>query len=132
MIKTNGAYLLAIKLKKPIQIKVGKLGNLKFKKGYYVYVGSALKNLEKRIERHFKKEKKTKWHIDYLLASKFASLECAIVFLSTKKIECLISEKISKFAKGFVKKFGSSDCKCKSHLYYFDDVEKLISAINSI
>jgi Uri superfamily endonuclease len=128
----KGAYLLIIKVRKPCRIKIGKLGNQNFGKYYYVYVGSALRDLKKRIERHFKKEKKIKWHIDYLLASKFASLECAIIFLSTKKIECLISEKISKFAKGFVKKFGSTDCKCKSHLYYFDDVEKLISAINSI
>jgi Uri superfamily endonuclease len=128
----NGAYLLIIKVKKPNKIKVGKLGKIEFEKGYYVYVGSALKNLEKRVERHFKKEKKIKWHIDYLLASKFAFLEFAIVFSSKKKIECKISRLLEKFANSLIKNFGSSDCKCKSHLYYFKSLKELKNILNKI
>jgi Uri superfamily endonuclease len=131
----NGSYVLIVNVKKNLKnFQVGKLGKLNFKKGFYCYVGSAIGKaaIENRIKRHFRKRKRVKWHIDYLLASKFVSLKCAIIFPSKKKIECSISEKIRKFAEGSIKNFGSSDCKCKSHLYYFGDVEKLISAINSI
>ncbi|MCD6590442.1 MAG: GIY-YIG nuclease family protein, partial [Candidatus Aenigmarchaeota archaeon] len=59
------SYILILKLDENKEIKIGSLGNIKFKKGYYMYVGSA-KNSIKRIERHFKVEKKLRWHIDYL------------------------------------------------------------------
>jgi len=56
----NGIYCLVIEIPKNMSIIVGKLGKIKFEKGYYTYVGSAQNNLEKRIERHFRKEKKKK------------------------------------------------------------------------
>ena len=48
----KGSYLLFIKIKKPIRIKIGALGREGFDKGYYVYVGSSMNNLNKRIQRH--------------------------------------------------------------------------------
>ena len=61
----KGVYVLIIHLSQERDIVVGKLGELSFKKGYYAYVGSALGGLEGRIKRHFRKEKKAHWHIDY-------------------------------------------------------------------
>jgi len=40
----KGAYCLVIELKKNSSIKIGALGTIKFKKGLYCYVGSALNN----------------------------------------------------------------------------------------
>jgi Uri superfamily endonuclease len=39
-------------------ISVGKLGVLPFKKGVYIYVGSAKRNIKQRINRHIKIRKK--------------------------------------------------------------------------
>ncbi|RLF60544.1 MAG: GIY-YIG nuclease family protein, partial [Thermoplasmata archaeon] len=63
----KGSYVLIINLKKEKEIEIGRLGRILFNKGYYAYVGSGLNNLEKRVGRHLRKNKKKKWHIDYLL-----------------------------------------------------------------
>ena len=112
----KGTYCLLIKIEKPSNIKVGKLGLIKFSKGYYVYVGSALNNLEKRINRHLKAKKKKFWHIDYLLENKNVKIKDVFYKKSTKKEECIIAKKLSKIGEG-IENFGSSDCKCKSHLF---------------
>jgi sugar fermentation stimulation protein A len=54
-----------------------------------------------------------------------------IAYESKKRIECKIAKRILKVADGFVPKFGSSDCKCASHLFYFKD-EKSFSKLSSI
>jgi len=113
----KGSYILLIKLKNGEEIKIGKLGNISFKKGFYLYIGSALNGLENRLNRHFKVDKKTHWHIDYLL--KYGKIIDAFYKESSSKEECDI-------AKNFENKlflipgFGCSDCKCKSHLFYVD------------
>lgn len=109
----KGSYFLYIFLSKKKRIRIGKLGILNFKKGNYIYVGSALNNLEKRIARHKRNKKKLHWHIDYLL--KHANIKRVKRFYSNKKIECKLARKI----KGIpIKNFGCSDCKCISHLFY--------------
>jgi len=70
----KGSYILLIKLLKDSEIKVGSLGTISFKKGFYVYVGSAMGGLEQRINRHLRKNKKTFWHIDYLLNNRGAKI----------------------------------------------------------
>jgi sugar fermentation stimulation protein A len=44
-------YILILKLNKNLSIKIGKIGKFFLKKGYYLYVGSGKRNLEKRIQR---------------------------------------------------------------------------------
>ena len=129
----KGVYLLVINLKKNLRIKVGRLGRITFPKGFYVYVGSALNNLQARVARHLTSEKKLRWHTDYLLASPNAEVEMVITRQTEKRIECKINEIIQKFGKP-VERFGSSDCKCKSHLTYFkslDDIKKAFEELKS-
>jgi len=111
-------YCLIIELKKDLIISVGKLGRLNFQMGYYVYVGSALNSIDARIKRHLKSEKKLFWHVDYLLNSPDASIKDVVLEKSPSKWECAVADEISK--KGTpLDKFGCSDCKCDSHLFYF-------------
>ena len=51
----KGIYVLIIELPKSADIRVGKLGIIKFQKGFYAYAGSALNGLSQRIEMHLKK-----------------------------------------------------------------------------
>jgi Uri superfamily endonuclease len=117
----KGTYCLIIRLKKNSQIKVGKKGEMEFKSGYYVYVGSALNSLEARIKRHLRDEKKLFWHVDYLLEVKDAEINDVQFVLSDVKLECKIASQISKNSAP-ISGFGCSDCKCDSHLFYFKDL----------
>jgi len=110
----KGAYILFIRLKKMTKINVGKLGNILFMPGIYAYIGSGMNNLEMRINRHLKRDKKKRWHIDYLLD--VAEIIGILTMESEEKIECNIA---TFFAKKFkiIKGFGSSDCDCKGHLF---------------
>lgn len=115
----KGTYCLLINLNQDSKITVGKLGQIDFKKGYYVYVGSALNSLEGRIKRHLNDHKKLFWHVDYLLANKNAKIVDVLFTVSDIKWECKLASKIGE--KGFqVNAFGCSDCKCNSHLFYFE------------
>ncbi len=130
--KNKGNYCLIISNKRDSNIKVGAKGMMFFKKGYYVYVGSALNSLDKRIERHISEEKKKHWHVDYLLLDKNTKIKEVIFTYSTKKIECEISNEINKTSDGYIELFGCSDCKCLSHLYYFNSYENALdSSVNS-
>jgi Uri superfamily endonuclease len=124
----KGSYILLIDVKKDINIDIGKLGKLQFKKGFYVYVGSALNNLESRINRHLKSDKKTHWHIDYML--KFADIIDVFFKENSRKEECSLSYEFKKRLH-FIKDFGCSDCKCKSHLF-FGNYKEIKAIINKL
>ena len=72
--KLKGIYVVLISVRENILVKVGALGEILFEKGLYAYVGSAQNNLEKRVKRHFRKNKPKFWHIDYLLENKEAEI----------------------------------------------------------
>lgn len=113
----KGVYQLLVYLSRPKTIKVGKMGSLDFAGGYYVYTGRAMGGLKARLERHLRKNKKMRWHIDYLL--KNAKLVAYQVFPLNQVSECGANEAIlSKSALAPIPHFGSSDCKCKSHLAF--------------
>jgi Uri superfamily endonuclease len=86
-----------------------------------VYTGSAQNGLEKRINRHLSSEKKLHWHIDYLLC--YAKVIKVVRYVG-RKDECKLNSVTGKSAGAtqIVKKFGSSDCNCVTHLYYFEDI----------
>ena len=108
---------MVIELKKDSSIKIGALGNIKFKKGLYCYVGSALNSLEKRIKRHLKNKKKLYWHIDYFLLNKNSSVKKIFYKESNKREECKIARFVLKNSINSIAGFGCSDCSCKSHLF---------------
>jgi Uri superfamily endonuclease len=122
----SGCYQIRIKVSKNISLNIGALGLCSFHKGYYIYTGSALKNLYQRVDRHKRINKKMHWHIDYLLAHPSVQLIDVITHPSEIREECFYNQQlINQGAEVPVKGFGSSDCKvCLSHLL---KVEKFIS-----
>jgi len=125
----KGTYILLIEIKDKKNIKIGKLGVISFEKGFYAYVGSALNNLEKRIQRHIRKNKNIYWHIDYLL--QIGNIIDVFYLDKNKKDECNIAKKLED-KLSTVTSFGCSDCKCKTHLFYGSkkDIEKAIIYFN--
>lgn len=123
---SKGIYSIVLILENEQNIKIGQLGNYFFKKGYYVYNGSAMGGFG-RIRYHLKENKKKRWHIDYLTEK---AKIIKILRLETKiNYEHYISKKLSyeKDAEILVDNFGSSDCKkgCEAHLIYFKNMPQI-------
>ena len=118
----KGVYCLLFFLDRDRRIRVGALGAIDFPRGIYAYVGSAQSGVGKRVGRHTRREKKMRWHIDYLL-------ECAeivssiVVPTERKEDECEITTALLQLegSKVVAPGFGSSDCVCTSHLIFFGD-----------
>ena len=114
----RGSYILIIHVKKNLEVKAGGLEKIRFKAGYYAYVGSAMNSLEARIARHLRKNnKKLWWHVDYLLANESVEVADVLIRESHKKEECRIAEKLAERFE-VIRGFGSSDCKCEGHLFH--------------
>ncbi len=118
----KGSYVLIVHLGRDTTIRVGALGEIDFKVGYYAYTGSALNSLENRIERHLRENKKIFWHIDYLL--EYGDVKSVWIYISEKRKECITALHYHSGASP-IERFGSSDCKCSSHLYYDPDRGRL-------
>ncbi|WP_010477472.1 GIY-YIG nuclease family protein [Thermococcus zilligii] len=112
----KGSYLLVIRLDGDRKIKT-KAREFPLKKGYYVYVGSAMNSLEKRVRRHFSKEKRPHWHIDYLLME--AELLRAYLIPSGERLEEKLSLEVAKHGEP-VGGFGAGDVKVSANLYRFE------------
>lgn len=121
----SGIYNLIIYLPDSKEIKVGSLGEFKFKKGYYIYTGTAQRNLSARVARHKSEEKKLHWHIDYLL--QFAEIIEVKTWQRDKEFECQIHQGLSQQPEIVepVLGFGASDCDCNTHLLYSSHLPKI-------
>ncbi|MFQ5957331.1 MAG: DUF123 domain-containing protein [Candidatus Brocadiales bacterium] len=122
---SGGVYLLTAELKKGCRLKVGSLGRHIFPMGFYLYVGSAQRNLIQRLRRHVSGQsngKKLHWHIDYLLAH--TRIRSIWGFAAPKEWECRLGRRLAglRGSKTLLKGFGSSDCSCMTHLYYFPNI----------
>ena len=115
----RGTYALLIRLTTGRRLIVGKLGPREFPKGYYLYLGSALNGLEGRLRRHLQHEKKPHWHIDVLTNAEAV----AQIWWSEgdERRECLWAQAALDHpgASIPVPRFGSSDCRCITHLVHF-------------
>ncbi len=116
----KGTYVLIIENSRDREVKIGKIGCIAFKKGFYAYVGSALSGLVPRIGRHLRdvgNNKKLHWHIDYFLANSGVEVK-EVVFAETEaRKECEIAANLSIRLKS-IARFGCTDCSCKSHLFF--------------
>jgi len=126
----KGTYALIISLEMEASIAVGKLGRFTFPKGYYIYAGSALGGLRQRVQRHLRggggegSTKKLRWHIDYLLQH----AKVVEVWYIEDSRECLWASTAREMPQGqiLVPGFGSSDCRCPSHLIYFPHLPSFV------
>lgn len=113
--ENKGIYLLIIMLKRDKKIKIGALGTINFKEGFYYYIGSAQNNLQNRIERHSRPDKKFHWHIDYFL--NVSIIIDYYTLLAGKRFECKLFNYLKENDRMQIPVigFGSSDCKCPAH-----------------
>jgi len=119
----KGFYGIFIKLKSDRYIKFGVGKGAHFRKGFYLYVGSAMGGIG-RINRYIGvKKKKKHWHIDYFL--EFGVVKMIIFIPSEKRREEEIAKKMAtKF--NYIKGFGSTDTSADSHLFYSPLLDSLL------
>ncbi len=126
----RGAYLVVLELERKALLEVGSLGAVRFPRGYYVYVGSAMKGLAARLSRHKRKRKRLHWHIDYLRER--ARFVEALAFRSSRRIECDLARAVSGLGRPFPPGFGSSDCSCPAHLVHFERDPRSLRAFQDV
>jgi Uri superfamily endonuclease len=122
----RGTYVMILHVPYDIALSVGELGRVDFGAGYYAYVGSALGGLEGRIGRHLGRDKKIHWHIDHLMLH--ARAVDVVLAESEERKECEIAARLAEDLK-MVRGFGSSDCRCPSHLFYHQNRNSLTEAV---
>jgi len=127
----GGTYLLVLYLRRPVEAIIGSLGKKRLEQGYYVYVGSARRGLLSRLRRHASRSKTIRWHIDYLTTNPESSLLGAVI-LDSIGVECFVADRVRRRAEGLVKNFGSTDCRCPSHLFYFTSMERLREVLDRL
>ena len=121
----SGTYLLILKLEEDLDIT--RPYRIRLKKGYYVYVGSAMNSLTGRLRRHLSKKKKIHWHIDQLTERGKVVL---IVALIGRKVEREISEFLSRHMK-VIERFGSSDLKVKGNLFLIENPRDMFDILRN-
>ena len=125
----RGSYVLLIHLAETQSIPVGKLGEINFPQGYYAYVGSAQGKVAFRLRRCLNHQRKLHWHIDFLLQQ--ATIFDVFTVSTESRLECLIADGLYQQLRG-MPNFGSSDCRCRSHLFFTPGKGLLRSAVRGV
>ncbi len=131
----KGIYCLVFK-NPACTVRVGALGEIAFRKGWHIYVGSALGSgglarLERHVALSQNKDKPPKWHVDYLSESGPFCLRYTLHALTEERLECRFAEALGGEA---IPAFGCSDCRCPSHLFFRrrNPVKETEAAIRSL
>lgn len=117
--KNRGLYILQFRLLENLKVEIGELGPVSFSAGHYVYIGSSQRNLRQVAARYRREERRKKeYHIDYLLP-KTVERKVLPVY-STEQLECALAAELQPLADKSIFGFGNTDCRCPSHLFYFE------------
>lgn len=126
----RGVYIIFLRVREDASIEIGGLGTIRFDRGLYAYVGSAQNSLEKRVARHRSRTKKLRWHIDYLTADERVMVEEAYAYELPRRYECILAEILAENSQKPIKGFGSSDCRCQSHLFKVSEIRSVCEAVS--
>jgi Uri superfamily endonuclease len=118
-----GTYALILACLREKRLRIGKLGEIHLQPGYFVYLGSAFGpgGLAARLSHHRRPIVRPHWHIDYLRP---ATVLTEIWFTcDPSSREHLWADLIAHIKHGFIllPGFGSTDCTCRSHLFFLRD-----------
>ncbi len=119
-----GTYVFFCSAETNALLDIGSLGRVRLRPGFYAYVGSALGagGLRARLAHHFHVTETPRWHIDYL--RRRTRIERVWYSYGSKRREHQWAAAMGAVLDGSVPvaRFGSSDCQCASHLFYFESL----------
>jgi Uri superfamily endonuclease len=122
-----GTYALLLRASRRRRLRIGRLGDLEIRPGFYVYVGSAFGpgGVRARVRHHRARSRRPHWHVDHL---RRVARPCA-VWYSHDRVRrehgwaALLAR--SRGASVPLAGFGASDCACGSHLIFFASLPPL-------
>jgi Uri superfamily endonuclease len=126
--RPKGSYVLLMELPEEQTITVGSLSDVRFSAGFYAYVGSAMGGIKSRLGYHLRRGKKRHWHIDYLLEK--ATIVDIDIGETRDRSECALARALSSQFDS-IPGFGSSDCRCRSHLFFDTDEGRIRAGIKA-
>lgn len=116
-----GTYVLILGISRKARVQIGKLGRFDLTPGYYGYVGSAFGpgGVGSRLVHHLRPVRRPHWHVDHL--RKVAHVEETWYAVHDQRREHQWAAMLLGMpnASMAIPGFGSSDCRCPSHLLYF-------------
>lgn len=117
--KFPGTYGLLLYLPARKKVTVGRLGTQVFKRGWYIYVGSAQGpgGVAARAGHHLRRQHQPRWHLDYLRLWTRARVLWAAPRAREHQWATVLTDLPS--ARRPMAGFGASDCRCPSHLIYY-------------
>jgi Uri superfamily endonuclease len=116
-----GTYALILRSDSAARVRIGRLGELAARRGYYIYIGSAFGpgGLAARLAHHQRPPRWPHWHIDHLRTH---TRLMEIWFTHDARPREHFWADLIGAARGAtisLPGFGSSDCQCSSHLFHF-------------
>ncbi len=87
--------------------------------------------MKSRVARHLAREKRKRWHIDWLTTQP-GVVRVAVACTMLTGLECRIAAVLSNRADMRVDGFGCSDCGCGSHLHYFSNADDVFSVLENL
>ena len=122
-----GTYALLLRARSGRRIQIGRCGSLAVRPGWYVYIGSAFGpgGLRARLRHHCRVSERPHWHIDYLRRA--ATPELVWYSHDPQHREHSWAESVGRLGSAQVPLpgFGTSDCNCRSHLFFFPHPPRL-------
>ena len=123
--RNRGVYLVLVRRRKALRVKVGALGWFDFFAGWYIYTGKARRSLQQRVRRHWSPRKRVHWHIDYLTCAPGSEPIGAVLLTDhdhEQLDECWTNQRVGAMldCRAIAPGFGASDCMsgCLAHLWF--------------
>lgn len=139
----SGLYVVVLRLDTPTRLRVGALGLLDFSPGSYLYVGSARRNLRRRVARHlnFGAPINPRWHIDALTRAGPIRALGVVLYPAAASVlvgECALNRAVGQALSethpeaGAVSRFGAGDCRqgCLGHLWHTPETVRLSGLVS--
>ena len=130
-IPQRGAYILVVRLSRPAHIRFGAKGLVRLKPGLYAYAGRASRTLPGRLNRYLAIARSRnhpfhlRWHIDFLLVHRYASIARILLADPDPAGECKAVRYLAALpvASPLPGRIGASDCRegCPGHLVRLGD-----------
>ena len=84
-----GAYGVLFQLERDVTLATGRLGEISYPRGWYVYLGSAMGGISGRLKHHLGPHTRIFWHIDYILPK--GKPVAVVVGETDQRVECQLA-----------------------------------------
>jgi Uri superfamily endonuclease len=116
----SGLYVILMNITRPVGVTWARQSAL-LDSGLYAYVGSARRTLRARVERHLRRKKPKKWHVDQLTTHRSVTISGAILVPQATMTEHELNMIVGSAVDGTTPapRFGAADCRagCPAHLW---------------